>query len=125
MSDSQHSCAVRVRNIFKFSVPHPGSQTAAAARLQPRAAVAAVTNSESTRTLPPAFPPCVSALAEASIGASAFSSELPSAGDRQAVAAIGSALVATADRDSMNATTLRVVAASSIAAKSKSVSARA
>lgn len=106
-----------------FEVPHPGSKTAAAEVHQPGSPAAAVTHLETVHASN--IPPCAPMTAAASSDAAAFSSELPSAGDRQAVAAIGPALVAAADRDSMNATTLRVIAASSIAAKSSFVSARA
>lgn len=58
--------------------------------------------------------------------AAAFSSELPVLRDRQAVAAFGFASAATADRASAkNASTFFVVAASVIAANSKSISAGA
>jgi hypothetical protein len=114
-----------LRPATNFPVPHPGKQTAAAEIHQPGTTVAAVAISEPTRS-PPTFPLGASLLAEASKGASAFSSEIRrGVRVRDAVAAVGSASVATADRDSMNATTLRVIAASSIADISKSVSARA
>lgn len=113
--------------LSSFTVPHPGSPTAATERNQPCVPVAAVIISEPARALPPT-PSSLGAsrLAEASQGASAFSSVIRRGGRvRDAVAAVGFASVATADRDSMNATTLRVIAASSIADISKSISARA
>ncbi|MGY3359774.1 hypothetical protein ACVWZK_006437 [Bradyrhizobium sp. GM0.4] len=88
---------------------------------QPCVPVAAVTISEPARF---ANPPGVPLTASASSDVAALSSVLPSAGDRQAVAAIGFALVATADRVLMNSITLRVVAASASAENSKSISAR-
>jgi hypothetical protein len=97
------------------SVPHPGSQTAATERNQPCLPVAAVTISEPARALPPTHSSLASMTAAASPDVAAFSSVLPSTGDRQAVAAVGSASAATAIRVLRNAATLRVVAASLIA----------
>jgi hypothetical protein len=113
--------------LTSFLVRHPAKQTAAAVVHQPGSPAAAVTISRSARALPPAHSSLgAPSPAEASRGASAFSFEIRrGVRVREAVAAVGSASVATADRDNMNATTLRVIAASLIAAKSSFVSARA
>jgi hypothetical protein len=111
-----------------FSVPHPGNTTAAAALHQPGARVAAVDQFEPARALPPTLSSLgASPLAEAFNDSSAFSSEFPSAGDRQAVAAVGSALAATADPFSVPAmrrkqSAFRVAAASVIAEQQTSIS---
>lgn len=112
-----------------FCLPHPGSQTAAAEVHQPGSPAAAVNTFRSARALPPAHPSLgAPSLAEASQGASAFSSELPVDGDRQVVAAMGSALVATADPFSdlpairRKQSALRVAAASVIAEQQPSIS---
>jgi hypothetical protein len=107
------------------SVRRPAKQTAAVVGVQPPSDAAAVNLSSRSMRLTSGgvsstaagdtSPPCVAA---------AFSSEVHPAGVRLAVAAIGSALVATADRVLKNSITLRVVAESASAENSKSVSAR-
>lgn len=109
--------------LLGFSVRHPAKQTAAAVVHQPGSPAAAVNLFRPTRS-PPMFPPGASSLAEAPRrGASAFSSEIRrGVRVREAVAAVGSASVATADRVRKNSRTFRVAAASVIAEQQPSIS---